>query len=99
MKKCVKFQPPHNLSTDKTGAMNYCNYIHLLFSFAMRPFYVNGSITWHSLVSYLITQNIMCDNNASLIIYGYETNLRNQNAGHINTREEEGTTANGVKGP
>ena len=25
--KCIKFQKPHNLSTNKTGAINYCNYI------------------------------------------------------------------------
>ena len=97
--KCVKFQKKHNLSTNKTGAINYCNYIHLLFSFVMRPFCVNTSITWHFLVSFLITQNIMCDNIMSLIIYGYETNLWNQNARHVNTREERGTAANanGVK--
>ena len=60
---------PHKLSTNKTGAMNYCNYIHLLLSFVTHPFCMNTSITWHSLVSFLITQNITCDNIMSLIMY------------------------------
>ena len=98
--KMCQIKKKHNLSTNKTGAINYCNYIHLLFSFLMRPFCMNTSITWHSLVSFLITQNITCNNITNLIMYigKYETNLRNRNARHVNTREEEGTAANDVKG-